>query len=336
MVSIKLWFSDFSSDFVPEADFFYRLISRRFKIILDRERPDFLIYSCYGSEYLRYDCVRIFYTAENIRPDFNLCDYAIGFDRMSFGDRYFRFPNYARYEAQFEALIRLKPFSEATLETKSKFCNFIYSNAFADPARDAFFQKLSACRRVDSLGRHLNNQAGHGGDRDAPGWRQSKVEMMQPYRFSIAFENSSAPGYTTEKLMHAFIGETIPVYWGDPDVALDFNPKAFVNCHEFADWDAVVARIIELDQNPAAYLAMLNEPPFPGNRIPVELSDGRLLEFFASIFSRSSSQAFRRSRFGSTLSYENTARRAAALLQKDARISPIRRILGAIRRRLGR
>ncbi len=36
------------------------------------DKPDFLIYSVFGREHLNYDCVRIFYTGENVRPDFNI------------------------------------------------------------------------------------------------------------------------------------------------------------------------------------------------------------------------------------------------------------------------
>ncbi|MFR8313282.1 MAG: hypothetical protein ACLVBP_13570 [Ruminococcus sp.] len=40
------------------------------------------------------NAVRVFFTGENIAPDFQMCDYAIGFERLLFGDRYIRFPFY--------------------------------------------------------------------------------------------------------------------------------------------------------------------------------------------------------------------------------------------------
>lgn len=39
--------------------------------------------------------IRIFYPPpENLVPDFNICDYAIGFHYLDFEDHYFRFPLY--------------------------------------------------------------------------------------------------------------------------------------------------------------------------------------------------------------------------------------------------
>ncbi|MDE7275020.1 MAG: hypothetical protein K2N95_18575 [Lachnospiraceae bacterium] len=58
------------------------------------EEPEYLFYSCFGNKNLRYNCIKIFYTGENIVPDFNLCDYAIGLNEIEFGDRYQWFPLY--------------------------------------------------------------------------------------------------------------------------------------------------------------------------------------------------------------------------------------------------
>lgn len=334
MTKLKLFFSDFSGDFVPEQDFFYTLLAQRYQIELDRAHPDFLIYSCYGHNFLNYDCPRIFYTAENLRPDFNLCDYALGFDYLDFADRYLRFPNYARYGRQFESLVRENHWEKADLGRKSAFCNFIYSNAFADPTRDLFFQLLSQYRRVDSPGRHLNNLPNPAADRYASGWRESKVEFQRRYKFSIAFENSGAPGYTTEKLMHAFIADTVPIYWGNPLVGREFNSKAFINCHEFGSLAAVVQRVAELDADEDQYLAMLNEPPLMGNVIPSALKEATLLNYFNGIFSQPPAAAFRRPRHGTTLNYESTMRIVARLNEKNGCQSLGRRVLRRIKRTL--
>ena len=48
-----------------------------------------------------------------------------------------------------------------------------------------------------------------------------------------AFENTYAPGYTTEKIMDAFASGCVPIYYGDPLVVQDFNPDSFINAHDF-------------------------------------------------------------------------------------------------------
>ncbi len=56
------------------------------------------------------------------------------------------------------------------------------------------------------------------------------------------------PGYTTEKLFDCFKAGTVPIYWGNPEITRDVNPKAFINCNDYEnDFDAVIERVKEID-----------------------------------------------------------------------------------------
>lgn len=88
--------------------------------------PDYIIHSCFGHDVLRYDGVRICWLGENLVPDFNICDYAMGFSRLSFGDRYRRIPLYrwyAEYEELFDASRHVIPVHGVEeLRQKTRFC----------------------------------------------------------------------------------------------------------------------------------------------------------------------------------------------------------------------
>ena len=59
----------------------------------DSDNPEFAFFeSDTANQCFEYNCVRIIFIGENLRPDFNLFDYAIGFDDMRFGDRYLKCP----------------------------------------------------------------------------------------------------------------------------------------------------------------------------------------------------------------------------------------------------
>ena len=64
-----------------------------------------------------------------------------------------------------------------------------------------------------------------------------KVDFQKNYKFSIAFENTYCSGYTMEKLVDSFASQHIPLYYGNPRVAEEFNPKAFINAHDFNSLD---------------------------------------------------------------------------------------------------
>ncbi len=319
MKQLKLWFADFDELFDPQDNFIYNLLFTYYNIQLFPKDPDYLIYSCYGNDFLKYNCIRIFITGENLVPDFNLCDYGIGFEYIEFGDRYLRYPNFAFYEDQFKKLLTLRSFDASVLLKKEYFCNFIYANSSADPARDKFFHLLNKYKLVSSPGTHLNNANMNVGERFSTDWMYSKIDFQSKCKFSIAFENTSSPGYTTEKILHAFISNTIPIYWGNPDVAKDFNPKAFINCHDFQNFEQVIEEIKRIDSSAEAYISMINEPPFINNIIPKELAEQTLYQFLQNIFEKE--DAKRRSEFGTQKKYEGNIKVNIALREKIKNVS---------------
>lgn len=330
MKDIKIWFTDFYRDFESTDNPLSNLLKQSYNIVLDKDKPDYLIYSCHGNDFLQYDCIRIYYTGENLVPDFNLCDYAIGFERLDFRDRYLRYPNFAFLDDQFNQLTKNRNFDLKTITEKNQFCNFIYSNSGAHPARDQFFYLLNKYRVITSPGKHLNNSTLFVGERFANDWMFSKLEFQSQCKFSIAFENTTSPGYTTEKILHAFISNTVPIYWGNPEVTKDFNPKAFINCHDFEDFEAVVERIREVDNNDELYLSILNEPPFVDNQIPEELKKNKLTAFLQNIFDQEKEKAIRRSFYGTSLKYENDLKKMVSLSKQHGDRNKVKRFLDKI------
>ena len=96
MRKVELDFSDFWRGFDKYDNYFYRLLSKKFKVELS-DNPDFLIYSCYGNEHRKYSCTKIFYASENMRPDFWDCDFAFTFDFNS-SVKHYRLPLYVLYD----------------------------------------------------------------------------------------------------------------------------------------------------------------------------------------------------------------------------------------------
>ena len=256
--TVKVMFTDMYRSFdLREAEqiFEWRMISKHWQPMLSDD-PDFLFYSCFGQEHLKYNCIRIFYTPENIRPRFDRCDYAFSYD-LPITQRNYRLPIYRRWP-EYKNLLRPRDPDKIAAQ-KRQFCAFMVSNPHAIERID-FFNRLSKYKKVDSGGGYLNN-IGYRIERGS----QNKLDWMRNYKFSITFENSCYPGYTTEKLMHALLADTIPIYWGNPLASLDFNPKAFINCHDYSSFDDVVELVREIDQNEALYKGYLSQPYLTNN-----------------------------------------------------------------------
>lgn len=91
---IKIQFADMQYEFDRNDNFIVDIVGRNFGQCVVTEEPEFLFYSSQGTEHNRYTgCVKIFVADRRVTPDFNYCDYAIGYDDMQFGERYFKWPN---------------------------------------------------------------------------------------------------------------------------------------------------------------------------------------------------------------------------------------------------
>ena len=206
---VDFWHDDTEENFYKSP--FVKLLESKYEFIYS-DNPDFIIYGpCVGYEYLKYDCVRIFYTGENIRTDWNIADYGIDFDYMEFGDRHLHMPLFAIYNKAQESnlMTRHKANIQSLCQNTKKFCGMVVSNSgygVMDMLRTDFFHILNSYKQVDSGGRWNNNIGGPVTD---------KIAWLKNYKFNICFENSSYPGYLTEKLFDAFAAGCIPIYWGD-------------------------------------------------------------------------------------------------------------------------
>lgn len=258
--SIKINFCDFWEGFHKEENCYTRILKKYYNVEISDE-PDFLFYSCFGEEFKKYqNSVKIFVTGENVIPDFNKCDYATGFNDIIFKDRYLRFN-------MFYGEIKNKRKTTKDLLNR-KFCNFVYSNSSLGEGaiiRQDFFRKLSEYKHIDAPGKVCNNMQNAINPLYDESIGISKLDFIKNYKFTIAFENSKTPGYTTEKIFEPLQVLSIPIYWGNPDIVKDINPKSFINCNDYDDFDGVIKKVIELDNDDKKYLNMLKEKPIPKN-----------------------------------------------------------------------
>ena len=273
-------FSNCFSNFSKTDNYLFKLLAERFDVEL-YDQPDFLIYSPYGYEHCLHSGVRIFYSGESDLPNFHECDYSIASIKLD-DPRHLQLPFYVAY-GEPEEIIKKNDDLEKILAAKKKFCSFIIGgyNPRKNHNRVAFFQKLSKYKRVDSGGRRFNNIGG-----PIPGGTRGKIEFLRQYKFNIAFENRSLPGYTTEKIYEPVVARCLPVYWGDPDINEEFNPRSFLNRADFPSDEALIEKIIELDNDDVKYMEYLRQPYFYNDQPNQFFNRQRVLDFFEKIFSQ--------------------------------------------------
>jgi alpha(1,3/1,4) fucosyltransferase len=248
-----------------------RALERHFSIE-ESEDPQIVFYGeGKGLDYRRYPtAIRVYVAVENRYPDFSECDYAMTFLFLD-DPRHLRLPFYV-FDSDLPALLQKHEKAEATIADPRNFCAFVVSNGSRRADRRLqFFHKLNAVRPVNSGGRTLNNVGGPVAD---------KAAFLRKHRFNLCFENHFWPGYTTEKIAHALAAGCIPIYWGNPAIAADFNPESFINVSDYGSDDAAVKHILAAADNQEIQRKYLKAPSFSGNQVNQSYDIDRLSAFF--------------------------------------------------------
>ena len=280
---LKLGFADTHPHL---ARFFYSILSTRYGdgIVIDNEKPDFLIFGDdnFGTTNLNYsknDCIKIFYTGENRRPENFDCHYAISFDH-NYEPWHYRLPLFVIYMWAWENIHGMKYdynyIFNPEIKEKTGFASFVVSNPNC-PARNEFFNVLNSRKPVDSGGKLYNNI---GKTLDG---EQAKIDFLSSRKFNICFEPHSHPGYVTEKILHAFYAGTVPIYWGSETIAADFNPNAFINAHDWNSFEELADYIMEIDADDRLYNEIVNQPKFAANVPPSYMVLDNFLNWFDAV-----------------------------------------------------
>lgn len=268
---VRIWFCDFWPYFNPRDNYFTRILRNNYDLILDENNPELVIFSVFGYSHLRYiNAIRVQYIGENVRPNYWESDFSLSFDYEDYQYRNLRLPLYVIYGGIGKLLEKVTDRNLITIAPK--FCSMVVSNPNS-VFRNNFYKKLSDIKTIDSGGSYCNNIGEKVVD---------KIAFMKSYRFSMAFENSSYPGYTTEKIYESMIAGTIPIYWGNNWIAKEFNEHSFINLHNFQNTCRAIDYILSLENDIDAYKDKYVQPWILPSQIENYFSEDKLLNFFST------------------------------------------------------
>jgi hypothetical protein len=142
----------------------------------------------------------------------------------------------------------------------------IISNGHDDEGRRGFLDRLNSVVPVDFAGEYRNNVPRITHRFCSPAF----VEEVAKYKFIVTMENSKNHTYITEKILHGFAANIIPVYWGSDLVEHYFNPARFIHVKDFseASIQSAIGRIVELMNDESKYREMIRQPIYTNNQIP--------------------------------------------------------------------
>ena len=230
--------------------------------------PDILVGSCFGPmnkslKHCKARC-KIFFTGENperYKPydDFDLVrdyyDLIVGF-RPSYKDTdVVRFPHWLIYYPTYDIndneniIDTIEQQYSMNKQNKTLFATIVARRNDAKVSRDIILEEVSKHGIVSAP------QGLLGGNTHSIGSTyQDKLNFIKQSIYNVCPENSSYPGYCTEKIFHAAQAGCIPVYWGHdrPESGIiNTNKYCFADIHNKQEMHRSV---VDCVNNPEKYL----------------------------------------------------------------------------------
>lgn len=152
---------------------------------------------------------------------------------------------YPYYEKDYPAGLQetiLQPFG-----SRNDVCMMV-SSPFNQSGRQKYLNELIQDIRIDSYGKLFNNcrlkkDNGH----------SSKMALYGHYKFVIAFENSCAEDYVTEKFFDPLLAGAVPIYFGAPNIK-EFAPgdNCYIDVRKYTPGE-LAAHLKACCEDPALY-----------------------------------------------------------------------------------
>ncbi len=276
---------------------FLNSLEDKYTFIYTPEEPDYLFCSCFDDyNFIKYDCIRIFYTNENFHPDFQLFDYCIGYNHdLSFGDRFcYLIPALFSIERLKTESVFFKAnttqYSIEEIKQRDIFCDFVY-NHDNHGKRERYFELFNKYKRVEATGPLCNNQSVASKPNNN---YTEKLNFQRKCKFSLIIESCDfSNGLVTEKVFHALLAGTIPIYCGEKAINEIVNPERIINIDDYSSEEDLLRHVIEIDKDDNLYLEILNRPILKDSLF-FEQQRKNLNAFLDHIFSQEKKEAVRR------------------------------------------
>jgi hypothetical protein len=170
------------------------------------------------------------------------------------------------------------------------FCSI--TQASHNDLREKVFNKLCEYKTVNSSGPWKQNLFGddtlnrhqwinhiYSGRMDGLGYRE-KISFFEKHKFNISIHFTDTPYILQEKIFHAYFSGAIPIFYGNEHILEErFNPKSFINLHEYDNLDDFLNLIKKIDTDVDLYRSYIEEPIYVNNILPEYMNFDYALNF---------------------------------------------------------
>ena len=218
---IKHWLDNSNTNAITD------ILKRYYNIVYDDKNPQLIIYSCFNNFNKNTSIIKeipsLFIMGENrFIPDIPTgIHYSMTFEPTKDNNLQAGFPLFFDKHKTNKDIDKLLKERRLNDFSNKRFACTVISNTMSRGVefRNNLVNIITKYKDIDYGGVWRNNVGGPVSD---------KFEFLNNYKFNICCENSQRDVYITEKILDAYLGNTIPIYAGGNAETI-FNPDSFIN-----------------------------------------------------------------------------------------------------------
>lgn len=179
------------------------------------------------------------------------------------------FPLFVFYKYSYQFVYTFKH-KEIVNIPKKDVC-VIISNGGDSEGRNHFLNELEKRVSVDYAGNYKNNVKRI----EAPHCTKEFNDYVSQYKIIFSMENSKNKEYITEKILHGFTANNVPIYWGSDSILNYFNGERFIHVKSFdhKEISKSIDKIVEILNDDDKFIDMVNKPIYNDNYVPLTLTN---------------------------------------------------------------
>ena len=303
-------------------NFFVFVLTKKYNVIIDPINPDLIIYSNlnFNEDLIdtklndkpkvhdHHDMSKKFLFVSGEVADFVSMlhlenHWSIGYQKINH-EKYLRQPSgiFDVWTLFDESRLTDSPFNWLTTtrdydkikNRNTGFCSITQSSH--NDFRELIFNKLNEYKEVsasgpwkqnvpssETLNRHQWLSTIYNGRMDGLTYRE-KIGFFEKYKFNMSIHFTNTPYILQEKLFHAYFSGAIPIFYGNEFICEEgFNPKSFINLHDYDNLDDFLELVKRIDTDENLYKSYIKEPIYLDNKLPSYMNFDYTLEFLEKI-----------------------------------------------------
>jgi hypothetical protein len=117
------------------------------------------------------------------------------------------------------------------------------------PENCIYSKRIKLVNEVIKIADFVDVYSWESNGKNVKGWLTKKIDGLVDYKFSLCVENSSEKNWISEKFFDCILTDTIPIYYGCPDIKDIVPENGYILIPDIDDIDSIIKLLKNINEN---------------------------------------------------------------------------------------